>query len=106
MNFYLMSFLQVEIARGYTSVEWREDLKVILRKTTEGDVPGVFLFTDTQIKEESFLEDLNNLLNAGEVPNLFALDERQEICEKMRLIDKYVQYLLNFLSIQLDLIVQ
>ena len=78
----------MEIARGYTSVEWREDLKAILRKTTEGDMPGVFLFTDTQIKEESFLEDLNNLLNAGEVPNLFALDERQEICEKMRQIDK------------------
>lgn len=79
---------QVEISRGYTSVEWREDLKLILRKTVEGEIPGVFLFTDTQIKQESFLEDLNNLLNAGEVPNLFALDERQEICEKMRQIDK------------------
>ena len=85
--FFFIS-IKVEIARGYTSVEWREDLKTILRKTTEGDMPGVFLFTDTQIKQESFLEDLNNLLNAGEVPNLFPLDERQEICEKMRLIDK------------------
>lgn len=82
------AFSKVEIARGYTSVEWREDLKLILRKTVEGEVPGVFLFTDTQIKQESFLEDLNNLLNAGEVPNLFALDERQEICEKMRNFDK------------------
>merc|ERR550519_1700358 len=79
---------QVEIGRGYTSVEWREDLKNIIRKTVEGDNPGVFLFTDTQIKEESFLEDLNNLLNAGEVPNLFPLDEKVEICEKMRVIDK------------------
>ena len=85
---FLLIIKKVEIARGYTSVEWREDLKAILRKTTEGDMPGVFLFTDTQIKQESFLEDLNNLLNAGEVPNLFALDERQEICEKMRQIDK------------------
>ena len=41
----------------------------------------MFLLTDTQIKEESFLEDVDGLLNAGEVPNLFELDEKQEILE-------------------------
>ena len=41
-----------------------------------------------QIKEESFLEDLSNLLNTGEVPNLYAIDEKIEICEKMRQIDR------------------
>lgn len=41
----------------------------------------VFLITDTQIKEESFLEDIDNLLNTGEVPNLFAADEKAEIME-------------------------
>lgn len=30
----------------------------------------VFLFADTQIKEESFVEDISNLLNTYEVPNL------------------------------------
>ena len=35
------------------------------------------------------MEDVNNLLNAGEVPNLFPLDEKQEICEKMRVFDRY-----------------
>lgn len=46
----------------------------------------VFLITDTQIKEESFLEDIDNLLNTGEVPNLFATDEKAEIMEVIRLI--------------------
>ena len=79
---------QVELGKGYTAVEWREDLKKILRKGAEGSSPAVFLFTDTQIKEESFLEDISNLLNTGEVPNMFPLDEKNEICSKMRQIDK------------------
>lgn len=41
----------------------------------------VFLLTDTQIKDEAFLEDLDSVLNTGEVPNLFAMDEKQEITE-------------------------
>lgn len=41
----------------------------------------VFLLTDTQIKDEKFLEDVDGLLNAGEVPNLFDIEEKQEIIE-------------------------
>lgn len=78
----------VEIPRQYGTSEWHEDIKSILKTVSSSDLHGVFLFTDMQIKEESFLEDINNLLNSGEVPNLFSIDEKTEIIEKMRQIDR------------------
>ena len=53
----------------------------LLKSTGGAGKPTVFLITDSQIKEESFLEDIDSLLNTGEVPNLFAPDEKAEIME-------------------------
>lgn len=41
-----------------------------------------------QIKNESFLEDINNVLNSGDIPNLYAPDEQDQIITTMR---PYVQ---------------
>lgn len=37
-----------------------------------------------QIKCESFLEDINNILNSGDVPNLYATDEQERILTAMK----------------------
>ncbi|XP_068620866.1 dynein axonemal heavy chain 7 [Battus philenor] len=79
---------QVEMSRTYGKNEWREDLKTLLKKSSTPELHMVFLFVESQIKEEGFLEDVNNMLNSGEVPNIFVADEKAELCEKMRVIDR------------------
>eukprot|EP00741_Cyanophora_paradoxa_P012299 tig00000169_g11885.t1 len=77
------SIFQIEISKNYRLAEWREDLKRLLKTAGLEGKPVVFLFSDTQIVSEAFLEDINNLLNSGDVPNMFRDDDLGVIFEKM-----------------------
>jgi len=76
-----MDVFQPEISKNYGKIEWRDDLKKLLKQTGGLRKKVSFLITDSQIKEEVFLEDIDALLNSGEVPNLFAADEKAELME-------------------------
>ncbi|KAJ1441552.1 dynein heavy chain, N-terminal region 2-domain-containing protein, partial [Ochromonadaceae sp. CCMP2298] len=62
-----MACLSIEINRGYGIADFREDIKKFMLVTGVEGKDTVFLFTDSQIVDETMLEDLNNVLNTGEV---------------------------------------
>ena len=72
---------RIELSKNYDMSAWRDDVKRLLQQAGEAGTQTVFLFTDTQIKDEAMVEDINNILNMGEVPNLYAADEVQTILE-------------------------
>ncbi|XP_013412698.1 dynein heavy chain 2, axonemal [Lingula anatina] len=70
---------QIEVSKHYRKQEFRDDLKRLYWQAGVENKPTVFLFTDTQVVEEGFLEDINNILSSGEVPNLYKPDEFEEV---------------------------
>ncbi|XP_014249835.1 dynein heavy chain 12, axonemal-like isoform X2 [Cimex lectularius] len=79
------NLFQPEISNAYGLTEWRDDIKRILKDAGGKGKSVVFLLGEGQIKFEYFLQDVDALLNSGEVPNLFAVDEKQEILDMTRL---------------------
>uniref|UniRef100_H0V315 Dynein axonemal heavy chain 2 n=1 Tax=Cavia porcellus TaxID=10141 RepID=H0V315_CAVPO len=70
---------QIEVTKHYRKQEFRDDIKRLYRQAGVELKTTSFLFVDTQIADESFLEDINNILSSGEVPNLYKADEFEEI---------------------------
>ena len=71
--------VQISIDRNYKHPQFREDLKLLFDKAGVQNKNVTFLFSDTEIISESFLEDVSNILNSGEVPNMYTVDELNTI---------------------------
>lgn len=65
---------------------WRNTVKDCLRESGGKGQETVFLLNDTELKNEFFLQDIDTLLNLGEIPNIFTVNEKQEILEMVRLV--------------------
>jgi dynein heavy chain len=89
---------QIEISKAYDFTAWRDDMRQKLFMSCGVDEKQtVFLLNDTQIILEAFLEDVNNVLNNGEIPNLYSAPEDiMNIMDNMREVNKNVPGFKNF----------
>ena len=65
----------IEITKAYGVNEWKDDMMNMFNRGGVEERGTVFLFSDNHIIKEAFLEDVNNILNNGEIPNLFNTPE-------------------------------
>lgn len=81
MASFIMNYkiFQIEVVKNYNMRAWREDIKKCLMQAGVDNKPISFLFVDTQIINEQMLEDINNILNSGDVTNIYQEKDFEEI---------------------------
>jgi dynein heavy chain len=73
--------------KGFNLKHFREFLKVMYEQAAfrgKDKLKTVFIFSDNDVVQESFLEDIQNMLNGGVVPNLYNNEELGKIREELR----------------------
>ncbi|RNC52633.1 axonemal inner arm dynein heavy chain 7, partial [Trypanosoma cruzi] len=76
---YRMGVFEIVLSRNYNEDAFREDLKRLYARVGVQKEKVVFLFTDSHVKEEGFLEVINNMLTSGMVPALFTEEEKEPL---------------------------
>ncbi|XP_014248489.1 dynein beta chain, ciliary-like isoform X2 [Cimex lectularius] len=72
---------QIQLRKGYGIPDLKADIAQLYIKAGLKNVAMMFLMTDSQIPEEKFLVSINDMLASGEIPDLFADDEIDNICK-------------------------
>uniref|UniRef100_T1J4J2 AAA+ ATPase domain-containing protein n=1 Tax=Strigamia maritima TaxID=126957 RepID=T1J4J2_STRMM len=81
-------FFTIELKRGYDHQSFFDDLKKLNYMSAVKANDTVFMITDTQIVMEDFVEDINNLLNSGEVPGMYASEDIEAVMIAIRPLAK------------------
>jgi dynein heavy chain len=75
---------QVTPGRNYNLNDFLADLRELYRRAGVLNKPITFVFTDNEVKEEAFLEYVNNMVTTGEIVNLFQRDNLEALMSDIR----------------------
>jgi len=82
-----MEVFSITLSKTYSEKEFFEDLVELYLKLCRRST--VFLFTDSHVKDEGFLEAINNMLTIGLVPAIFTAEEtKNEMISTIRPLAK------------------
>jgi len=75
---------QITVTKSYNQTNLFEDIKSLYKMAGFKGHKVAFIFTDAEVKEEGFLEYINQILMTGEVAGLFPKDELDMIVNDIR----------------------
>ncbi len=70
-------------SRSYRKENFREDIKAVMRSSGVDGKSVTFMLSEYQMSGEGFLEDVNSILNTGEVNSLYRAEETEAILKDM-----------------------
>lgn len=79
-----MATTMIVISGSYNTNSLKEDLQKMFKRSGLKGEGVMWLFTDSQITDEKFLVFINDLLASGEVPDLFPIEDKDEIINAIR----------------------
>lgn len=75
---------QITLTKQYNRSALMDDIRILYKNAGHKRQPTTFLFTESEIKDEVFLETINSILSTGEVPGLFPKDEMMAMTSDLR----------------------
>jgi len=71
------------LSKNFKQADFRETIRLRMLAAGCDSLKTTFILTDTQIMHESFLEDVNNILNTGEITNIYAKEDFERMSESL-----------------------
>lgn len=76
--------VSVEVHRNYNADKWRTDIKKILADACLTSKTSNLVVTETQSNNLYLMQDIDSMLNLGEIPNLYDTEEFIKFLDKLK----------------------
>jgi dynein heavy chain len=77
LSSYMMGqqLVTLEVSKGYNQEKWRTDIKKILSDASTTNKCSTLVITEAQSNNVYLMQDIDSMLNLGEIPNLYEHEE-------------------------------